>query len=623
MKSKKLIKSGFAIFNVLFLIGLVFSLVEINANEYLPQHLFNLAIITASGIIDKIILIGLLILFLIFGIRLFWQAYLSRLVGIEIKLNKPLLLKVTKWFLFVFISLMILEEAVIFIKKEGFIYRNTLLIQLLLILFILFKALQIKKAGISRIWRPVKKGFSLIVSPTFSWLFLFVFIIINLLTFYHSHLKRPDGPNIILIIADALRADHLGCYGYARDTSPNIDRFASDSLLFENAWANSSWTKPSVGSILTSLFPHQHGAVYWSSVLAHNRMTITEILKNLGYRTYGVQTNPVLSKAHGFNQGFDYYEQIDLARGEKITKEFSRWLKANPGRPFFAYLHYYDTHVPYNAPKAFGEKFGVNSYQLFKAGEFKTIDVRLLNLLDLSDEDKKSLINLYDAGVNYVDYNFKCILDSLDEMSILDKTIIVFTSDHGEEFWEHGNYEHGHTLYEELLRVPLIIGYPGKVRGERIKSNVQLVDILPIIMQLSGNSINKNDTEGLNLTEIISNKQEVIFAEGILLGDYKRAIIKSNWKLIENSGYVNQDTLELYGDLTRYVIPKYKFGYELYDLQNDPGENKNLVEQKNKEFIKLRARMRHYKVTPENFNKETKIERNKKLEDLKSLGYIR
>jgi hypothetical protein len=158
MKSKKLIKSGLAIFNILFFIGLVFSLVEINANEYLPQHLFNLAIITASGIIDKIILVGLLMLFLIFGIRLFWQAYLSRLVRIEIKLNKPLLLKVTKWFLLVFISLMILEEAVIFIKKEGFIYRNTLLIKLLLILSVLFIAIQIRKTGISWVWRSVKKA---------------------------------------------------------------------------------------------------------------------------------------------------------------------------------------------------------------------------------------------------------------------------------------------------------------------------------------------------------------------------------------------------------------------------------------------------------------------------------
>lgn len=622
MDKKRLVQLISLIINPIFLSGLIISYIKIDANKYLSQRLFNLATITAAGILNRMILISLLIVSLIIGVRLFWRIYARRFIFIEINLNKPFLLKIAGCLLLFVILLILSTKAISLIKRKAFIYDHILLIDILIILFIFLLTLQIKKAGISPICQIIKKSLLLIFYPVASWVFLFIFIIVNLLAFYHNQLRKPDGPNVIVIVSDALRADHLGCYGYNRDTSPNIDRFASESLLFESAWANSSWTKPSVGSIFTSLLPHQHRALYWSSILERTKMTMAEVLKNLGYRTYGIQANPVLSKAYGYDQGFDYYKQIDFARAEKITQEFLRSVKYNRRRPFFAYLHYYDTHVPYDAPEVFGEKFGVNSHQLFKPGKFKTIEVRLLNLLGLPDEDKKSLINLYDAAINYVDYNFKFVLDSLAEAGILDKTIIVFTSDHGEEFWEHGNFDHGHTLYEELLRVPLIIGWPGKIRAERIKSKVQLIDLLPIIIQSSGISLKKNNTVKLNLAEIISNKREDIFAEGILLGDYKRAIINNNWKLIENSGYINQDTLGLYGDLTRYVIPKYHFSYELYNLGNDPDEKNNLIEKENEEFIKLRAKMRRYRVTLEGPNKKIEIDRNKKLEDLRSLGYI-
>jgi len=308
-----------------------------------------------------------------------------------------------------------------------------------------------------------------------------VFIIINLLTFYHSHLKRPDGPNIILIIADALRADHLGCYGYARDTSPNIDRFASDSLLFENAWANSSWTKPSVGSILTSLYPTEHGAIFYYDRLSSKRLTQAELLRNRSYKTVCFQTNPILFKGNSFQQGFSTYLELPPEKGKIVVDAFQDWLKSHRSSTFYAYIHFMTTHIPYEAPEKLSQVLGIN--------ENEGTLIRVLAQIGLSHDKKDKVSAIYDRGIKMLDNYFRGLLEILNELHFKEKIIIFLTADHGEELWDHGSFEHGHSLYNEFIKVHLIIYYPGLRGNITIKKNIQLKEIGPLILgSAAGNS---------------------------------------------------------------------------------------------------------------------------------------
>ncbi|MFQ6069671.1 MAG: sulfatase [Candidatus Aminicenantales bacterium] len=454
---------------------------------------------------------------------------------------------------------------------------------------------------------------------------IFFLVTVNLLSISHKLFNPPSSPNVLLIVADALRADHLGCYGYDRPTSPQIDNFAAESLVFERALSNSPWTKPSMGTIFTSLYPHQHQAFHWSDNLKNECLTLAEVFRNRNYSTFAKQTNPSITKKYNFNQGFQHYEEMVLEKGERVTNKFIEWLRKNKNKPFFAYLHYMDTHFPYNAPREFSRIFGIKEDSLFNPGEFKTVDIRLLTEMGLSAEEKNHLISLYDGAIKYFDYNFKVIMDNLKELKITDKTIIVFTADHGEEFWDHGGFAHGHTLYRELLHVPLIIRYPPLFQAERIKFNVPLLDLFPTILSMAGIK-DIFDSKGKDLIAIIRNKSSAdheIYCEGLLDGVEKKAIIKDEWKLIENTGQKNKDSFLLLGELTRYKYPEYESGFELYNIKHDFSETYNQINNFPQIAGELKAYLRLFKMPPLNYRKQKIDNYQKKLEDLKSLGYIK
>jgi len=495
-----------------------------------------------------------------------------------------------------------------------------------LIVFILFLlVLRLEKIDIQLLRSKASNVFESTGLKITAGVFISIFALINILNFGQKLFNPPSGPNVILIVPDALRADHLGCYGYSRPTSPQIDKFAADSLFFEKAISNSPWTKPSMGSVFTSMYPYEHKAFSWMDNLPDERLTLAEVFRNRNYATFAIQTNPSITEKHNFRQGFQYYQEMVLEKGEIVTSNFNTWVKKHKKKPFFAYLHYMDTHVPYNAPQEFSKIFGLKDDSMFTPGEFKTMDVRLLGEMGLSKHDKQSLVDLYDAAIKYFDSNFAKIVDNLKKLGILNKTIIILTSDHGEEFWEHDGFAHGHTVYNELLHVPLIIGYSPHLPKRHIKPYVQLLDFFPTTLSLAGIK-NNFELRGRDLAmAALANKQinEEILFEGVLFGSERKGIIKDGWKLIENTGKKNKGTFHPLGDLTKYRYPKYEKGFELYNINQDFSEKHNLINNYPQIATNLKKQLFVFRMSLPDIKQQRKTKLKEKLDDLKSLGYIK
>ncbi len=436
---------------------------------------------------------------------------------------------------------------------------------------------------------------------------------------------QPSGPNVLLIIPDALRPDHLGCYGYQKQTSPAIDAFSIESVHFSRVISNAPWTKPAMGTLFTSHYPFVHGALNWTDDLNDRNLTLAEVFRNANYTTFCIQTNPALTKNHNFQQGFQsYYENI-MGSAEQVSEDFIRW-KRKQKKPFFAYLHFMDTHVPYNSPAAFEDIFKLHDNPNFIAGQFETLDVRMLTYLGLDEEDKQNIVNLYDSAIRYFDFHFARILEELQSTHELDNTIIVFVSDHGEEFWEHGGFAHGHSLYKEVLHIPLLIRYPPKLQPAQVDTFISSKDIYPTLVDLAGRKIPTKLT-GKNLIPAIfkstSATYEPIFSEGVLYGQEKISVIWGKYKLIQNTGLTYLSTLPLLGDITRHVINTHERSFELYDLQTDFPETINLIDQTPELTRDLKSRLSAFSINHELGKRGIFDDVDKKREDLKSLGYIK
>ncbi|MBN2467239.1 MAG: sulfatase [Deltaproteobacteria bacterium] len=269
--------------------------------------------------------------------------------------------------------------------------------------------------------------------------------------------------NILLIVIDALRPDHLGCYGYERETSPEIDALAAQGVRFERVVSESSWTKAAVASLLSGTISESHGVKTISDCLSCGDSYLPTILRNVGYVTGCVQTNPFLTTAAGFAQGFDHYiELFDSAPGvykprvQEMIPIVSDWIDYFGGSPFFLYLHLLDTHHPYEPSKMY-QQFGSDAQ------------------------------SLYDGEIRCVDHHIRLIRDILVQKGVSEKTLYIVTSDHGEEFEDHGGSFHAKHLYEEVLRVPLIISSPEAIpSGLSVPTQVRSIDILPTILNLVG-----------------------------------------------------------------------------------------------------------------------------------------
>ena len=414
------------------------------------------------------------------------------------------------------------------------------------------------------------------------------------------HAGAAAQPSILLVLVDALRPDHLGCYGYGRPTSPVLDRLASRSVLFENARSVSSWTKPSIPSLFTSLYPSQHGVFEGSvrkkggapesDVLPAEATTLAEALKECGYATAAFVHNDQLHRQFGFDQGFDLYEETSEDAPAMIHRMLE-WLgggKSRQGGPFFVYLHLLDVHWPYNPPAEAARAIGA---EVGATGDERVLrDAVNRGLVKLSPAETDRLVRRYDAEIRAVDGAFAKLLSGLLDLGLLDRMLLVVTADHGEEFLEHGYLGHGDDLYEESLRIPLIVRLPGEeAAGQRIAASVSSLDLMPTFLEaascaaegmarLEGRSLLGNMRGHLPLTD------SAAYAEVKHKRTIRQAISKDGWKLIrtvhspsENAARVTHDgSAPLVG--RRFEAEGSRLGEDRFvasEVQEEPSVNEN------------------------------------------------
>lgn len=447
-----------------------------------------------------------------------------------------------------------------------------------------------------------------------------------------------EGPNIIWILIDALRADHLGCYGYKKNTSPFIDSFAAKNILFQFAFSQESYTLASVPSFLTSTYPVHHKILYdypYIDILDYKFLTLAEVLKNLNYNTAAFVFNPHLKARFNFDQGFDLYDDNEegwdysLAHHEtfetarKIYDKLNRYLKNNIKRPVFLYLHYRDVHSPYAPPPPY--------HKLFLPQEIEPI----VDIIEKTDvpyirENINLWISQYDGEIRYTDSYIEKTLRMLNSYNInSDNSIIIITSDHGEEFLDYhpkdpGGRGHGRTLYMEQIHVPLIISIPEfNLKNRIIDSYVELIDILPTILEILDIEWGKyGQFQGRSLIPLMKGRDissKIVYSGG----NYGRGvIIENDWKYY----FYDKFTKEGINAFSRRppIGYKYIFEEELYNIKVDPNKRLNLFTEEKNIRIKLKERLQglqkkyltHQKARSVKIDKRTK-------EQLRSLGYIK
>jgi len=290
-----------------------------------------------------------------------------------------------------------------------------------------------------------------------------------------------DAPLVVLYVVDTLRADHTGPYGYDRPTTPELDRFARDGVVFEQAVVHAPWTKPSMASVMTSLLPVQHGASRRPDPLSEPNVTLAESLAGRGWATGAVVGNAILyARRGGFEQGFDYFGGLRDADGRRSRQVRAAravdaaldWIDSRRGRPTFLYVHTMDPHFPYSPPPPFDEMFAPETGRP-RAGRGEATAAQT-----------RESIARYDGEIAYADAQFGRFVRALKDRDLYDHALVVFLSDHGEEFLDHGGLGHGRTLFDELVRVPLVVKMPGgRYAGRRVAQQVQGIDVMPTILR--------------------------------------------------------------------------------------------------------------------------------------------
>ncbi len=309
----------------------------------------------------------------------------------------------------------------------------------------------------------------------------------------------PRPPNILLVSIDSLRADHLESYGYPRETSPEIDRLAREGALFRTVVAPTSWTLPSHFTLFTSLAPEEHGVRKETTQLRDGVIVLAEVLRDAGYATGAFVSGPLLRGVYGFARGFDHYddqsvmasqtdEQSQAVTSPRLVQLAEGWLEGwraeGAGRPFFLFLHLFDVHFDYVPPPPFDRLFDPDYRGAIDGRNFLR-DERIHAQMD--PRDLEHVIALYDGEIRFTDHHLGQIRRKLEALGVLDETLVVVTSDHGDEFFEHAGKGHRRTLYDESLLVPLVLRYPARVpAGTRVERPVRLGDVAVTLLSLAG-----------------------------------------------------------------------------------------------------------------------------------------
>lgn len=431
--------------------------------------------------------------------------------------------------------------------------------------------------------------------------FIVCLIVVTLLAFLQNCKKNTSEPNVVLIVLDTLRADHLPCYGYKHNTAPFLSQIASQGVVFENALSASSWTAPSTASILTSLYPFQHGVTtgYLASKFFRikiNRIpakakTLTEVLKETGYKTYGISDNINICRKLGFTQGFDRFKRFSYEEDWKMNSQLKEWseeIKAQ--EKYFLYIHYNDCHTPLHKRAPYYRE---------------------------KEDPLTDLIAQYDSEISYVDAKIK----EMYEFFGWDKnTLLIVTADHGEEMKERGRWGHGNSLYTEVIHIPFIIYFPKNDRvHKKINTYVSNIDILPTVRAFL--RIKSSPVEsGVNLMPLIRGKNEKDLNERYIFSHILKHSKKRDGKKSFYRATIFKHWKSIYRDRFQEKMEK-----EFYNLKDDPGEKRNIFWENKTLANRLFIKFIGFEKKCKKYTQETadvKLDK-KKMEELKSLGYVK
>ncbi|MDD5027225.1 MAG: sulfatase [Candidatus Omnitrophica bacterium] len=443
-------------------------------------------------------------------------------------------------------------------------------------------------------------------------------LIIGITAFIGHCIITVRKPNIILITLDALRPDHLGCYGYKRNTSPTIDKLAEQGVIFTDFIAPGAHTAPSNASLITSTYPNLHNVKDWGYQFVQEiPRTLPVLLKEKGYNTAFISDQIGLTSIRGFKSGFDTFDVVrSINRNPlperiiEITDLAINWLRDNKHKKFFLWVYYLSPHGPYVLGRPYNKIFFHDEYYNIN----KTIPISqdfynpnpagtipgYLAVNGINDVDY--YISQYDGEIRRVDYQISRLLEELKKGGLDKNTVIIITSDHGEALGEHARYFcHVNSLYDELIRIPLIISWNKKIPSPMvINQQVRLIDLMPTILDIL--KIKFDHMQGQSLlpliTQRVGNFPLFAYSEQFNL----TSVRMKKWKLI-----YDQNSLQ----------------YELYDLKNDPREEKNIVALKKDMFKFLKFKLSEYLSDSKVYNKPVKSFMSKEdKERLRGLGYV-
>jgi len=428
----------------------------------------------------------------------------------------------------------------------------------------------------------------------------------------------PEQPpaNIVLVSLDTLRPDYLGCYGYPKPTSPALDALAAEAALLDGL---------------------RHEVYYPQEKFDPAIPTLAEILRRQGYTTAAFTGGGYLSKVYGFSQGFDTYQEIRLHgnrairfdEAERLAELACDWIETNRDKPFFLFLHTYQPHDPYANLSPLGKMFLAESAPWDQArmeslfqdqGRFNTA---------FTPEEIDNIVGLYEGEIRYTDEMFVLpVLEALKESGLYENTLVIFLSDHGEEFYDHESWLHDHSLYEEGIRIPLIIKFPqGRFSGQRVTDVMRITDIMPTALDFVGIEPERFDLDGESLFPLLEGRerQPRTVLTDLALRQFPDpptviSLVRDNLKVIVHKKLGSPYVERIARKINDYHV-------ELYDLEQDPGETKNLAQDSRyrTEVVRfIREIHALFQEARDSRTQKNEVEMDRSLEErLRALGYIK
>ena len=440
---------------------------------------------------------------------------------------------------------------------------------------------------------------------------------------------REEGSQsmVFIVIADTLRTDRLGVYNPSKKCSPRIDEFAKDAVVFNEAYSTAPWTLPAHMSLFTGLYPQGHNVNFSDTRIEDDIPILFEYLQKK-FVTYCFNANGYMSGLYGFSRGFDFYREsfrdhVERKAALNLFENAKKLINDEKHDHALFVLHTYQIHTPYVPEIALAEKYYNQHAPGFNHFKFNPIEF-IKNGKELfkkaSDEEKKAIETVYDAGVYTFDQRFGEFTDFLKKRGLYDQSTIILLSDHGEEFLDHGAWEHGHSLYNELIKIPLLVKFPkNQHAGAKIDSIVSITDVIPTLMELYNIKGETDVLHGIPLTETITGsdrtKKRLVFSY-LAPGSLRKGIPEKIALITGSFKYIKQEKMSA-KDKAYFLVPPPPLKDEMYNIADDPFERTNIRFKnagKEREFKKILEAVKLKRGKKGNFKELN--------EALRSLGYL-